>query len=363
MGIPVRLGIQQRVLPTYRQPFFDALAEQCDKGLSVLAGQPLAEEMIETSGRLAIARQTPAQNRHLLNGRFRLLWQDGLMEWLDDWRPEVLILEANPRYLRIPQAVRWMHRRKRPVIGWGLGPPYQSPVLAPLRGGFLRQFDALLTYSQHGAEQFEQAGFPHDNIFIAPNAVAPRPVHAMPERPVVIGGAPVVLFVGRLQTRKRVDGLIRACAALPEGLQPELWVVGDGPARLEFESAARQHYPQTHFFGSRFGPDLADLYKRADLFVLPGTGGLAVQQAMSYGLPVMVAEADGTQSDLVRPENGWLLPPGDEEALTSMLAVALADISRLRRMGKESYRIVAQEIHLEKMVAAFERAVRAVWKD
>ena len=39
----------------------------------------------------------------------------------------------------------------------------------------------------------------------------------------------------------------------------------------------------------------------ADLFVLPGTGGLAVQEAMSYALPVIVAKGDGTQEDLVRP--------------------------------------------------------------
>jgi len=30
---------------------------------------------------------------------------------------------------------------------------------------------------------------------------------------------------------------------------------------------------------------------------------------MAYGLPVIVAEGDGTQSDLVRPENGWRIPP------------------------------------------------------
>ena len=40
---------------------------------------------------------------------------------------------------------------------------------------------------------------------------------------------------------------------------------------------------------------------------------------MSHGLPVMVAEADGTQADLVRPENGWTLPPGDLRVLTETL--------------------------------------------
>jgi glycosyltransferase involved in cell wall biosynthesis len=91
----------------------------------------------------------------------------------------------------------------------------------------------------------------------------------------------------------------------------------------------------------------------ADLFVLPGTGGLAVQEAMSYGLPVIVAQGDGTQNDLVRRENGWQIQPGNFEALLSTMKDALSDVARLRRMGEESYRIVKEEINIEKMVETF----------
>ena len=95
--------------------------------------------------------------------------------------------------------------------------------------------------------------------------------------------------------------------------------------------------------------------KLADLFVLPGTGGLAVQQAMAYGLPVIVAQGDGTQDDLVRPGNGWQVPPDDLPALQACLEAALADPARLRQMGAESYRIVRDEINVEQMVAVFVR--------
>jgi glycosyltransferase involved in cell wall biosynthesis len=87
---------------------------------------------------------------------------------------------------------------------------------------------------------------------------------------------------------------------------------------------------------------------------------LAVQQAMAFGLPVMVAEADGTQADLVREKNGWLLPAGNEAALTGRLVEALSDPAKLRQMGRESYRIVAEEINLEHMVEVFAQAVESV---
>ena len=161
-----------------------------------------------------------------------------------------------------------------------------------------------------------------------------------------------MLFIGRLQARKRIDLLLLACAALPPHLQPSLWIVGDGPAAEDAKAMAQRVYPRTEFFGARHGIELEPFFE-ADLFVLPGTGGLAVQEAMAHGLPVIVAEGDGTQDDLVRPGNGWLVPPGDLTALTQALQDAVTDVSRLRAMGWESYRIVEGEANLEKMVEVF----------
>jgi glycosyltransferase involved in cell wall biosynthesis len=221
----------------------------------------------------------------------------------------------------------------------------------------LHQFDALISYSVRGAEQYAALGYPADRIFVAPNATAPAPTFPLPARLPGFGERPVALYVGRLQARKRLDDLIRACAALPESLQPRLIIVGDGPERETLEALARQVYPHSEFPGAKFGADLTPYFTSADLFVLPGTGGLAVQEAMSYGLPVIVAQGDGTQDDLVRPGNGWQIPDEDYPALLRALQVALSDPARLRRMGGESYRIVREEINIEKMVEVFMLAV------
>jgi glycosyltransferase involved in cell wall biosynthesis len=363
--IPVRLGVVQRVLPSYRVPFFDNLARACTGGLGLFAGAPRAEESIENGAAPLIARRSVANNHHLLHGPLYLCWQSGLLRWLEEWQPEVLVVEANPRYLNTPRAVAWMHARQRPVIGWGLGVPATSGALDILRSAarkrFLNQFDALITYSQKGAAGYCHAGFAPERVFVAPNAMAPRPVEPPPERPPdFAGGQATVLFVGRLQARKRIDLLLRACAALPEGVRPRLWLVGDGPARAELEALAHRQYPEAQFLGARHGAELEPFFLAADLFVLPGTGGLAVQEAMSYALPVVVAEGDGTQNDLVQEGNGWRVEPGSLERLTHILTVALSDVGRLRRMGRESYRIVSEVINLEKMVEVFAAAIQSV---
>ena len=357
-----RLGLVQRVLPSYRVPFFDALAGQCPDGLSVFAGQPRPAESIDTSAALQRAQFAPARNIHIFSTSSPLYfcYQAGLLDWLKQWNPQALILEANFRYLATPAGMRWMKRRGRPLIGWGLGAPKERGPLGSLRQRFLRQFDALIAYSQTGAEQYAAAGIPAAHIFVAPNAVAPAPRGPLPLRPEDFAGRPTVLFVGRLQARKRLPALLRACAALPPALQPRLVIVGDGPEAASLRALAGDIYPAAEFVGAKHGAELEPFFLAADLFVLPGTGGLAVQQAMSYGLPVIVARGDGTQADLVRPANGWQITPEDDEALSASLREALLDVTRLREMGAESYRIVSQEINLEKMVSVFIAALNTV---
>ncbi len=224
-------------------------------------------------------------------------------------------------------------------------------------GSFLKQFDALIAYSQRGADEYAALGFPCEKIFVAHNAVAAPPTSTPDARPETVDRS-TILFVGRLQARKRVDDLLKACAQL--GSKPRLVIVGDGPEREALESLAAEIYPSAEFIGARHGAELKPYFTAADLFVLPGTGGLAVQEAMGYGLPVIVAQGDGTQDDLVRKENGWQIPPDDFEALVATMQEALSDVARLRRMGTESYRIVKEEINIEKMVETFVSALNSL---
>lgn len=358
---PGRLGVQQRVLPNYRVPFFDMLAAVCDGGLSIFAGQARAEEGI-VNGVPRRANYFRAQNIHLLGGSLYLCEQRGLTRWLADRDPDALVVEANPRYIATASAVRWMHARGRKVIGWGLGAP---PLLGPLSGlrearrrEFLRQFDALIAYSRRGASEYHALGIASEMIFVATNAASPRPLR-VPKAKRPTSGRATILFVGRLQARKHADFLVRACAEMPRP-GPALVVVGDGPERRALETLSAHIYPAAEFVGAKHGDQLAPYFRRADLFVLPGTGGLAVQEAMAHGLPVIVAKGDGTQDDLVRRKNGWQVPPENFEALVRTLRLALSDMPRLRKMGQASYRIVSEEINLQTMVQAFARALGRV---
>jgi glycosyltransferase involved in cell wall biosynthesis len=365
-----KLAVQQRVLPNYRASFFELLSSACKGGMSLFTGLPRPSEGITTAQELQITEYKLGQNVHLFSGSLYLCYQRGLIDWLKTWNPDALVMEANPRYLSTSSAIKWMHQRNRTVLGWGLGAPPLNPSHFQRNGGilagfrrtrrlsFLKQFDALIAYSQRGAAEYAALGFPTERIFVAHNSVSPPQISPLPGRPPTFNRKPCILFVGRLQARKRIDHLLRACAEMVS--EPRLVIIGDGPERNILESLSKEFYPNAEFIGARYGAELKPYFTEADLFVLPGTGGLAIQEAMSYGLPVIVAQGDGTQDDLVRKENGWQIPPDNFEALVSTMKEALSDVARLRKMGEESYRIVAQEINIEKMVETFITALNSI---
>lgn len=358
---PGRVALQQRVLPTYRVPFFDLLAERCEQGMSVFTGSPRMNEGIFPAEELQNADYIRGMNRHILSGFPYLCWQSGVTGWLSSFDPDLLIVEANPRYISNMRAIRWMHEKGRPVLGWGLGAPGQEGAALGFRQftskRFLKQFEGLIAYSSHGADSYRAAGVLDEKVFVAINSVS-GPPSPIPAREALENRKVRILFVGRLQRRKRVDLLIHACSGLAE--RPELWIVGDGPARAELEELSHGIYSAAQFFGALHEEALEEIFDRADLFVLPGTGGLALQQAMAHALPCIAARGDGTQIDLVRPENGWLVDPDNLPALESALHQALAKPHRLPELGKVSWQIVNDEANIEVMSSVFIEAMNSV---
>jgi glycosyltransferase involved in cell wall biosynthesis len=366
-GLPARVGLQQRVLPMYRAAFFDSLARSLPGTLSVFAGAPAPGEGIPQAAELHAARWIGAVNRKLGAGRFSFWWQSGWREWIEAADPEVLILEANPRYVTNGRLIQWMKARGRPVIGWTLGPAGAGKTFSRWMLSYYRQYSALVVYSGSGAKAFLDLGISREKVFVAPNAVESGTAEKVQARPgargearaaLALDSSPVILFVGRLQPRKRIDNLLRACARI--GKPCQLLIVGDGPDRARLERMAADVFPAARFTGDLRGEALGRCFLAADLFVMPGTGGLALQEAMLYGKPVVAAEADGSQRDLIREgENGWSIPPGDEQALLRVLEEALADSRRLERMGAASRKIVRETATMEKMVDGFLKAIRS----
>jgi phosphatidylinositol alpha 1,6-mannosyltransferase len=182
--------------------------------------------------------------------------------------------------------------------------------------------------------------------------------------PRVPGEVPTVLFVGRLDQEKRVDELIRAFAALPDGVPGRLEVVGDGARREEWTALAAGLgvAGRVTFRGFVSEDELLAAYAGADVFCMPGIAelqSLVTLESMAAGLPVVAADAMALPH-LVRPgRNGWLFTPGNVEELSMRLASLLTDAGMRRRMGAASREIVAEHA-IEATLDTFEGIYRKV---
>jgi glycosyltransferase involved in cell wall biosynthesis len=109
------------------------------------------------------------------------------------------------------------------------------------------------------------------------------------------GRAPVFLYVGRLAVEKQVEAFLD----LP--LPGEKWVAGEGPSRERLRAA----HPEARWFGVLNGPELARIYRSADVLVFPSltdTFGLVMVEAMACGTPVAAFPVIGP-IDVVGPDS------------------------------------------------------------
>jgi glycosyltransferase involved in cell wall biosynthesis len=131
-------------------------------------------------------------------------------------------------------------------------------------------------------------------------------------------------------------------------------LIGGGAIENELaEYVASNDIKDIHFAGKVF-EGISKYFLMADLFVLPGLGGLSIFEAMVHGLPVISASADGTEVDLIEEgHNGYILKTDEVDELTEKLYIFLRDKEMAKSFGKRSREIVDNKINIKKKVNTF----------
>jgi glycosyltransferase involved in cell wall biosynthesis len=169
-----------------------------------------------------------------------------------------------------------------------------------------------------------------------------------------------LLFLSRLHPKKGIplllDAVVRARA---EGTKVQLAIAGDGSAGYKSELLARVDQlglrDVVRFLGHIEGASKRAAFGAADAYVLPShqeNFGIAVAEAMSAGLPVIVSDQVGIAAD-VREAGAGIVVPVDVAALASAIARMARDPDERRAMGSRASRFASARYSWERAASEF----------
>jgi glycosyltransferase involved in cell wall biosynthesis len=174
----------------------------------------------------------------------------------------------------------------------------------------------------------------------------------------------VVLVVGALVRRKGQAVLLDAAKRLAgRGVAARYAFCGDGTCRDELVREVERLGLGTavHFMGWR--DDVPRLVAAADVVALPSLHeglGIAALEAMAAAKPVIASRTGGLAEVVIHGSTGWLVEPGDGEALAQALDAAIRDPARRSQLGRAGRERVMAEFSMAKMAARNEELYRCL---
>lgn len=291
---------------------------------------------------------------------------------------DVVLKCINGRFA-LPAAYLGARLLRRPFVLWtGIWSSLDTPLhkaTAFLTNYIYRHADAVVVYGEHVKRYLLSQGVDARRIFVAAhavdNAAYSRPVAARDvadlRARLGIAGAPIVLYLGRLEAVKGLGYLLEAFAgcAVPQAV---LVVAGAGREEADLmERASRLGMRDRVRFAGYVPVESAPAYyAMAEVVVLPSvtvpTGkelwGLVVNEAFNQGVPVVATDAVGAAAGglVENGVNGFVVPERDSAALAASISRILGDPDLRARLSSAA-RETIRKWDNERMVKGFRDAI------
>lgn len=228
--------------------------------------------------------------------------------------------QTGPRWWLKKRALRWIFRWPSAFLATGsanrayyeaFGVPSENIIACPHSIDVSRFAEPAETYEKEAQQWRRELGISDDTC--------------------------VVLFAGKFERKKNPLELMKAVREL-NAANMVLVMVGSGELEPEVKTLASEHPALFRILPFQNQSRMPVVYRLADLFVLPSaygeTWGLAVNEALACGRPVLVSDHVGCAADIVSDACGHVFPVGDPGALMAALKDLTADRAALSAMRK-----------------------------
>jgi glycosyltransferase involved in cell wall biosynthesis len=369
----VKVAVVQRRIAFFRVQFFEKLNGFDDIDLTVFHGYPIKDSYSFNTLRYRLIPVTIGPIR------FNLCFS--LLKALIIGNYDALVFEGalyNFPFFAYLILLKYLGKK---VYWWSSGwepcdiKKYKKTIRDYLYRIIATYADAVIVYNSKAEKYYSELLGDKSKLYVAWNVLAHNmlldaekhiKLHVLKKlrKQMNLYDKKVILFVGKINKQKNLALLINAYERIQirdRINEIALIIIGDGNEKKSIEQLIRSKRLRNVYL---IGPmhnlyEIAYYFKMANIFVMPGTGGLALYHAMVHALPVIVSTADGTEADLVIPgKTGFFFKPNNQQDLADkLLYVIQMDTQRLRNYGDQARQRVLKEFPMEKMVDNFRNAL------
>mgnify|MGYP002348639477 FL=1 len=283
------------------------------------------------------------------------------IEKIENIKPEYVILFLHLKDVVMLPIIWYCKVHQIPVIYWNFGINKNTPN-AKLKNVLFHyihhECNALLTYTPDMKRYFLEKH--QHKIFVAFNTLDLSDVDksVLPEKKITrsrygITEKKVILYVSRIMPYKRVELLMDAFADVED-----IAVVIVGPGFTWEQQKVVDSHKNLYYLGEKYGHDVQEIYSMGDVFSTPGHIGLAITEALFWGLPTVLLQ--GTHAPeiyyLKNGETGYLAK--DEKEYKEYMIALLHDDSKLKKMSESCLEVFKKEVSIDKMFEGFIEAIR-----
>ncbi|MDD5458731.1 MAG: glycosyltransferase [Phycisphaerae bacterium] len=371
----MRIAMMQRMICGYQMPFYLLLNERLKRKniyLNVFCGSTQDNGYVYED--TFFSRLFQIKFNVKIGGlQDKLIILPTLFAALVKYKPDVVVAEDISAMPNCITVLLYCKLFKIPYIVWGLGAiPNKKPsrirvFLEPVISVFRKGAQSMLCYSSY-AEDYYRSKY-KKRCHIAYNSTTMR--HSPQEYEKIQANISLkyknpdplnITFIGRLIPQKKIDLLLAAISKIQTGIPIRLSVIGDGNIKSGLSQLCQRLNisDKVHFLG-----EISDHREKARIFmnthlgVLPGLGGLAVQEMMWYGIPVIASSADGTEQDLiVKGKAGVYIEKIDENKLCkAILSFINMGCDAKALLALNALKVVYEKYNIDSMLDAFEQCV------
>lgn len=303
-----------------------------------------------------------------------------MLEWRDaeqivaKEKPDVVIVSANPRNISNWKLPKVVHSYGGAVVCWTKAHSYSKIppfIVDTLKRRFYQRYDRAICYGKLSIKELTALGFPAERARVAQNTIDTRRIFddgdAIRQRgqelrnEAGLAGKKILLTIGRMDPDKRHQDLLDAWPKL-KTLDPNLVMVmvSGGPMLDEIRAKAKALDAERILVTGRV-PENDDYcwIAGSDITIFPGAVGLAINQSLALGLPTVIADEFGSDSEIIEHnKTGWRYPRGDLDALVATVREVLQDKTKVDRITRAAITMMRDEVTVENQYRSIDATIR-----